>query len=271
VDELFTVKPGLMYCISGLPSSGKSEFCDQLMVNLSQQQSWKWAICSFENPPATHIAKLLEKLCAKPFHDNGPTPRIRQDEVQEALTFVNDHFVFLESKNGDMPTIDQILDRCKQAVMRLGVRGLVIDPYNYIRVDAENEHRAITDMLTKVVLFAQAHEVAVFFVAHPQKIYPKEDGTYPVVTGMHVSGSSSWFSKSDVGVTVHRGKSSVEIHCWKCRFKWIGQQGVAHLSYEVPTGRYFPCTPQEPGDRYKRSGWGKKEDYSNFDPDNLEF
>ena len=31
-----------------------------------------------------------------------------------------------------MSTIDSVIERTKQAVMRLGVRGLVIDPYNYI-------------------------------------------------------------------------------------------------------------------------------------------
>ena len=31
----------------------------------------------------------------------------------------------------------------------------------------------------------------------------------------------------------------VEIHCWKCRFKWIGSQGMRRLAYDVPTGRYY--------------------------------
>ena len=67
----------------------------------------------------------------------------------------------------------------------------------------------------------------------------REDGSYPVPQGMHISGSAAWFAKADLGVTVHRGKQGVEIHCWKSRFKWMGQQGMTLLGYDVPTGRYF--------------------------------
>ena len=55
-----------------------------------------------------------------------------EDELSEAVDFINEHFVFLESKDGGLSTIDSIIDRAKQAVMRMGVRGLIIDPYNYI-------------------------------------------------------------------------------------------------------------------------------------------
>ena len=78
-----------------------------------------------------HIAKLAEKISGKPFYD-GINSRMTEEELDDSLKFIDDHFVFLESKDGGMATIDSVIDRCKQAVMRLGVRGLVIDPYNYI-------------------------------------------------------------------------------------------------------------------------------------------
>ena len=169
---------------------------------------------------------------------------MRTGELEDALSFIDKHFVFLESKDGSLSTIDSILDRAKQAVHRLGIRGLIIDPYNYIaRSGADAEHQFINDMLTKVTSFAQAYGVAVFFVAHPAKMYPKEDGTYAIPKGMSISGSAAWFSKADIGLTVHRGSGGVEIHCWKVRHKWIGKQGMAVLQYDVPTGRYFDGTP----------------------------
>ncbi len=64
-------------------------------------------------------------------------------------------------------------------------------------------------------------------------------GSYPIPKGMEISGSAAWFSKADVGITVHRGESGeVEVHCWKVRFKWIGKQGMCFLGYDVATGRY---------------------------------
>jgi hypothetical protein len=46
-----------------------------------------------------------------------------------------------------------------------------------------------------------------------------------------------------MGITVQRGEgTSVDIHVWKCRFKWIGKQGIARLEYYCPTGVYSEQT-----------------------------
>jgi len=242
IDELFTIAEGQLSIVTGMPSSGKSEFIDQIMVNLAQRESWKFAVCSFENPPHMHIAKLAEKVTGKPFYD-GLGPRMTEEELEEAIVFINEHFVFLESKDGGMSTIDSVIERTKQAVMRLGVRGLIIDPYNYIEQSGSEEHNSISQMLSRITAFAKAHGIHVWFVAHPQKMYPREDGTYAVPKGMNISGSAAWFAKADLGITVHRGDDCVEIHCWKSRFKWTGQQGVACLTYELSNGRYRDYVP----------------------------
>ena len=240
VDELWSISPGRLSVITGQPNSGKSSFVDHVMMNLAKNADWKFAVASFENPPSVHLSKLAEIHTAKPFY-TGPNPRMTESDLNAAMDFISKHFVFLESRDGSLPTIDSLLQRCKAAILRLGVRGLVIDPYNFLDLGkSESEHQAINTMLTKVTSFAKAHDVHVFFVAHPAKIYPRDDGSMPVVKGVHVSGSSAWFAKTDFGITVHRnhGKGPVEIHCWKARFKWEGQQGMCRLGFDVLTGRY---------------------------------
>jgi len=236
-DELFTIAEGQLSVVTGIPNSGKSEFIDQIMVNLAMQSDWKFAVASFENQPHMHIAKMAEKVVGKPFYE-GVTPRMTRAELDDATVFINDHFTFLDSKDGAVATVDSIIDRAKQAVMRLGVRGLIIDPYNYIESSGEQEHKHISDMLTKIVTFAKAYGIHVFFIAHPKGMVPLRDGSFPVPTGMHISGGPTWFAKADIGITVHRGEHGVEIHCWKCRHKWIGKQGMVLVDYDVPTGRY---------------------------------
>ena len=240
VDGLFTIVPGQLSVVTGIPGSGKSEFIDQIMINLAKREGWKFAVASFENPPPLHIAKLSEKYVGKPFFD-GPTPRMTKEESDSAVEWINDHFMFLEQRSGETSTIDSILDRTRQSMMRLSIKGMVIDPYNYIQQDAkaDNEHQGINDLLTKLVTFARAHEIHIFFVAHPAKMAPNMDGSIPVPRGMNISGSASFFSKSDLGITVHLNQDKVvEIHCWKCRFKWVGQTGMVELDYDVPTGIY---------------------------------
>ena len=232
LDTLYTVLPGQLSVFTGLPGSGKSELIDQIMVNIAMQKGWRFAVASFENPPHMHIAKLAEKVAGKPFFGND---RMSTQERDDALAFINDHFVFLQSHDGAPATVQSIIDRTKQAVMRMGVRGLVIDPYNYLDIGADNEHHAISRMLTDIVLFCKSHELHVWFVAHPAKQIP--DSGPP--KGQHISGSAAWFAKADMGITVHRKGNDVEVHCWKSRFKWIGKMGMVELDYDLPTGRYF--------------------------------
>ena len=55
-----------------------------------------------------------------------------------------------------------------------------------------------------------------------------------------LAGSAQFFAKADVGLTVHQNPDTglVEIHTWKVRFKHIGKQGVAELTYDIVTGTY---------------------------------
>jgi len=240
VDELFTIKQGQLSVVTGIPGSGKSEFIDQLMVNLAQKYDWKFAVASFENPPPLHIAKIAEKIVGKPFFD-GMTPRMSQEEADDALDYIHDHWMFLEQRSGEAATLDSILDRAQQAVMRMGVRGLVIDPYNYIAQSSkvDNEHQGINEMLTRLVSFARSNGIHIWFIAHPAKMPTDADGKTAVPKGMNISGSAAFFAKADLGVTVHQNKNKeVEVHCWKVRFKWLGSVGKTTLHYDIPTGRY---------------------------------
>ena len=240
VDDLFTIVQGQLSVITGVPGSGKSEFIDQLMVNLARQYDWKFAVASFENPPPLHIAKLAEKIVGKPFFD-GAAGRMSKEEADNVLEYINNHWMFLEQRSGDLVTIDSVLDRAQQAVMRMGVRGLVIDPYNYIaqQSNADNEHQFINDMLTRLVAFARANDIHIWFIAHPSKMPTDASGSTAVPKGMNISGSASFFAKADLGITIHQNKDKeVEVHCWKVRFKWIGSVGKVKLAYDVPSGRY---------------------------------
>lgn len=242
LDEVFTIAPGQLSVVTGLPGCGKSEFIDALMINLAQNEGWTFAVASFENPVPTHIAKLSEKITGKPFF-SGATERMTKQELSEAKQFIDDHFVFLEQRDGSAISVDHLLERTREAVLRLGCRGLVIDPFNYIEQKAsDKEHQSISSMLTRIASFAKAYDIHVWFVAHPAKMYPDPNGKTHPPKGMSISGSAAWFAKCDLGVTVHRsgdyGDHQPEIHCWKSRFKWVGRIGMVKLNYDVPTGRF---------------------------------
>jgi twinkle protein len=242
VDEIYTIAMGQLTVVTGIPGHGKSEFIDQVMMNLAKNHDYKFAVCSFENEPRLHIPKLMSKHCGKPFF-TGPNDRMSPSEMDQSLQFVNDHFTFLYQADGSQATLDDIISRLKIAVMRHGISGAVIDPYNYIEKPRDMaETDWISDLLTRLRMFAQAHDIHLWFVAHPTK-QQKENGTIPPPKGYDIAGSAAWFAKADFGLTVHRPEPTSprsEIHVWKCRFSWLGQCGTADLIFDKVTSRYNP-------------------------------
>ena len=236
IDQIYTVVAGQLTVVTGYPSSGKSNFVDQLMVNLGRNDDWKFALCSFENAPEVHISRLIEIYNEKRFIDG--TERMDEDEFKKGLDWVDDHFVFLTSESSEPATIESILERAKIAVARMGIRGMVIDPYNYIEMNkGSSETEAISNMLTRVQQFAKNSGVHVWFVAHPSKI--TRSGTeLPRPDGMSISGSMAWWAKADCGLTVHRVEKDTQIAVWKCRYRWVGTLGEVTLKYNKTTGTY---------------------------------
>jgi len=237
VDEIYTVAPAQLTVVTGYPSSGKSNFVDQIMVNLAQAHDWKFAVCSFENQPEIHISRLMEIYTKRRFFDGKD--RMSESDKEIAFKFVKEHFLFIDTNGEEPSTLDSILERARIAVKRMGVRGLVIDPYNYIELPrAEGtETAAISDMLTRVQKFCKAHDVHTWFVAHPSKI-TRQGTEQPRPDGMSIAGSMAWWAKTDCGLTVHRKDHHVEIAVWKCRYRWVGTQGETTMIYNKTAGTY---------------------------------
>jgi twinkle protein len=245
IDPYYTVMPSQLTVVTGFPGSGKSELVDQICVNIAMSKGWRFAVASFENPPHMHIAKLAEKVVGKPFFETDGRERMNEEERDYALDFLNNHFVFLQTHDGSSPTVQSIIDRTKQAIMRLGVRGLIIDPYNYLDLgNSDNETQSISKMLTDIIMFCQSHGIHCFFIAHPKHGAP--DNSVP--TGRHISGSAAWFAKADMGITAHRNGNKTELHVWKVRFKWCGQLGSVPLGYDRPTGRFSDAVVSQEDD-----------------------
>lgn len=244
LDPLYSVVPGQLTVVSGVPNAGKSQFIDQIMVNLAKSEGWTFAIASFENDPALHIARLGSMYMRKDFFLTayGENNRMTQNELKESKKFVKDHFYFLHSNDGGLTKLDDLLERIKVAVLRYGVKGVVIDPYNYIQKSStSSETDWISDMLTAVRSMASSYEVHVWFVAHPTKLPRREDGTYPIPGGYEISGSAAWYAKADNGLSLGReseGNISY-VKVWKIRFEWVGKLGQCALLYDPQAHEYL--------------------------------
>lgn len=242
LSDLYRVLPGEWTLITGIPGHGKSEWLDALTVNLAIREGWTFGIFSPENQPMTyHIQKIAEKYIGKPFNQ-GLAQRMNVKEFDDAMQWIDAHYTFILP---ELPTVDTLLETASQLVLRYGIRGLVIDPWNEIdhsRLGGMTETEHISQMLTKIRTFARNHGVHVWVVAHPTKLQKGPDGSYPVPTPYDVAGSAHWRNKADNCITIYRNirenDEQVEIHVQKVRKKTNGKVGMATLLYNKLVGQY---------------------------------
>lgn len=248
VDPHYTVMPGQFTIVTGIPSHGKSEWLDALMVNLSDK--WQFCVFSPENfPHEIHISKLLEKYHKKPFQ-KGIAERIQRSELPDGIWHMDEHFGFFKpSPDLQVPDIPTILNEAGAWFETRGrnyKRGLVIDPWNELehrRPDRNSETEYISQCLSQVRQWAREFEVHVWIVAHPMKLQKDpRTGNYPVPTPYDISGSAHWRNKADNCIAIWRDVEAdtqmVQVHVQKVRFKHIGKPGVVELRYDRITGQY---------------------------------
>ncbi|KAK3131064.1 hypothetical protein QOZ80_6BG0501540 [Eleusine coracana subsp. coracana] len=248
MDDIYKVVPGELTVVTGVPNSGKSEWIDALMCNINDQCGWKFVLCSMENKVRDHARKLLEKRIKKPFFDaryGGSEERMTPDEFEAGKDWLNETFHLIRCEDDSLPSINWVLDLAKAAVLRYGVRGLVIDPYNELdhqRPSSQTETDYVSQILTKIKRFAQHHSCHVWFVAHPRQLHNWTGGPPNMYD---ISGSAHFINKCDNGIVIHRNRDPnagpvdvVQVCVRKVRNKVIGQIGDAFLTYNRVTGEF---------------------------------
>lgn len=242
LDPFFTVNPGMVTIVTGIPSHGKSDLIDQICLNLAEGRGWRTVYCSFEKPVELHMVQLSEKVNGKQFFEPRTQlqklyPRMTEEEKDYARSFINDHFTFMDHRRGGPMEINEILDHASAAILRHGCRNLVIDPFNWVDLDSiKGDGRAtnaINNMLTALQQFAKEKDCHVFFVAHPRK-FDSHVGTKKVVPrGNDIAESNAWEAKADFGLSVWRDKFNggpSEVHIWKVKWSWLGREGFVPLN-----------------------------------------
>ena len=88
---------GTFHVWTGIPNHGKSSVLDQFLVEIARKHDWKFAMFSPEHSTSMHIRRLVQIVKEKPF-DKGIDERMSQDELQDALDWVKEHFYFIETR-----------------------------------------------------------------------------------------------------------------------------------------------------------------------------
>ena len=239
-DNIFSTYTGQFITVTGIPSSGKSDFVDQMVVGYNKNYNWKTAFASPENAPTSlHAHKLMRKTW-----QNMPLPSdIGTKKWNEVADHVNDNYYFIDM---DKYSLESVLRKGAELVKRKGIKCLVIDPYNKVRdVNAMSDdvNRYTMDYLSKIEQFCRKYDVLVLVVAHPTKMYKGSDGKIEEPTMYNIKGGGEWYDASYHGLLVHRDYEArnTKVKVLKVKFQNLGENGAeCFFTWEPKSGSYIP-------------------------------
>jgi len=249
--SLFQLFAPSFFVISGLPGSGKSTWLTNLLINVAEAHGWKSAVFSPEMPIVPHLRDKMRRIAGR-----SPIDRLGKPQLANVDRWISDNFVFIDhdAQGGDEDiTLEWILERAADAVLRYGVRILVIDPWNEVE-HAKDQRESMTEYVNRALRqlkkFGQRYGLAVFVVAHPTKDVAK-DGKSRVPTLYDIADSSAWFNKPDIGIIIDRPNAHSDetmIYVKKVRFEGTGEKGAVKMRFDRETSRYEMLNPAEEGD-----------------------
>jgi twinkle protein len=255
LDPHFTWKKGDLILMGGIPNHGKTTIILQLMLIKSVHEGSKWAVFSPENfPPTEFYDDLIHSYIGKPVDPYYKESQMTIEEYQEGMDFIGKHFFYIYPEN-DSHTPDFINKKIQELIIREGIDGCLIDPWNQLDHDMSHHSRDdlyLSHILSKEKRFALKHDIYKITIAHPKTLKKKTDKSgmfigYDCPDPYDLNGGAMWNNKMDDIMAGYRPNfytditdTTVEIHVQKIKKqKLVGIPGVCTLKFDRRSNRYL--------------------------------
>lgn len=234
-DNLMVFYPCFMV-ITGFAGAGKSTWANQLVAQLAIEHGWRAAIASYEMRLDPYVTDTLRTAWLQ-----KPKPEWTQDDIDRVNAWIEETFMFISpSHDDDQHDIEWLIERAQAAVIRHGIRVLVIDPWNeieHVRARGEN----LTDYTGRAIQalkrFGRDFDCLVIVVAHPTKEGAKKKAED--LSLYDVSDSAHFANKADLGVVMIRMGDYTRVLIRKVRVQPdTGRPGEMDVSF-IPELRLF--------------------------------
>jgi twinkle protein len=243
LGDSYRMRLGDWTVVTGIPSHGKSTFVNDVICRVVEKHSVPGApvvvaFASFEQHPRNdHRRALGSWYLGKDYRSFSSA------DWTEVDLWLDAHFRFMVPNEDDDVTLDWCLEKMALAVIRDGVRIVVVDPWNemdHLREPGESMTEYVGRAIKAFRRFARKFEVHLIIVAHPTKLAQDKNGEFPVPTLYHISDSANWYNKCDVGIVVHRnGSGATMVWVQKSRYHdEIGKPGRFEALYHAGTRRF---------------------------------
>lgn len=243
LDEIFSVNSGQPILVTGKPGSGKTEVVDQMCLGYALNYGFKTAFASPENKPnVLHHQKIIRKLVGI-----APTEEKHFNKsFEDVEEFDNSHFFMIDMDNGY--DLDGVLLKAEELVVRKGIKVLVIDPFNKVRLKSEipsitgNKINDYTNQyLFKIEEFARKFDIIPILIAHPNKMPKEVNGKRAIPDMYDVKGGGEFYDMMPHGLVVERyyDEGFSMIRTLKVKFNHLGNAYQdAWNKFNINNGRY---------------------------------
>ena len=242
-DQLINFAPGEVTTITGIPQHGKDEFIRQILIRKAVRYGEKAFIFNYEEPAWIQAIKAFQQYVGKPFYRRDRGEMMNAAQKDAAYKFINNHLYFVDIQSADL-TLDGLLKKASEMILRKDVRYVVLGPYNCIEGKRESwmtEGEYVSIIYQKLTYFALRHNIHIFFVAHTTKMSKdKNTGQFEIPNLYSISGSANFFNKTHNGLTIYRNyeECTTDVHVQKVKFFFNGQLGRQTFQFDVNTARY---------------------------------
>jgi twinkle protein len=230
-----------------------------MCIKYNLKYGFKVAFASPENKPnPIHVGKIEAKLVGRFVNHAGD---LSQQWHYKAKQYIHENFKFIDLDSYDL---DDVLLTAKSMVRRYGIKILVVDPYNKVRLKRSLSKNIVdytNDYLAAIDEFARQNDILIFLVAHPRKPGLGEGKSY-MPSFYDIKGGGEFFDMSPHGLLVHRNyeEETVIVKTLKVKFYHLGK-GNEEVVYRwnKNNGRYFSYD-QYSGGTSDNSNWLSPED-----------
>ena len=200
MDDFFRWKKGEMNLFVGYGNHGKTFFALQLMLTKSIWDGWKWAVFSPENYPANDFYDdIVEMYAGKWLRD------MNEDEYTQACHFISEHIFYVYPEDGH--DVHSINERFRYLVMKKGVDGVMIDPFNqldHLQKAYQREDQYLSEIFKDIKRFALLNNICYNIISHPKNPTYAQDKSLPIVDMYDIAGGAVWGNKMDQIISYYR-------------------------------------------------------------------
>lgn len=252
-DEYWRWKKGDLALFTGYANWGKTFYVLQMMLTKSIWDGWKWGIFCPENYPANDFYDdIVEMYVGKWLRE------MTEQEYIDACAFISEHIFYVYPE--DSHDINSIHEKFRYLVMKKGIDGVLVDPFNQLdhnQKGYQREDQYLSDVLKDMKRFALLNAIVYAYITHPKNPTYGEGKVLPVVDMYDLHGGSMHGNKVDLIVSYHRPRfhedknsPEVEVYVQKIKRKRTGGKlGNFPITLNWRQKRYMqedgytPCDP----------------------------